>query len=479
MPLIKKHNKILKPLWNVSIILLLCFCIQSCSEDQNESEYEQYNLVGPGPRLNAKQGDQLSDLIFQVRNPNGNPVSGIELVVSSITGDGSAQLHSNLTDNNGQVKVTWNLGQQYNQSLKISSKKFSNLNYTVSASVLYKYTKPQKLDDGVEVSDLEQRDAINEDLIYAGIDMIRKGQFKQMHSVLILLEGKLLFEEYFSGNDSNGQLINYDINTPHEQQSASKSFRSMLIGLAIENGFIQNTEVKLHTFFPELDYLKKNGKENITLEHVLTMSSGLEWNEWKEVPNDLSEMYAKPFNQWHLHVLEKPLKYDPGTKFVYNTGASIMLNRVIERATNMTLSQFTKLYFMDQTNSILLDNNENLQAKKLPRDMAKLGLLYWNKGKWNDKQLLSENWIVKSLEARFDVPEVGAQYGYQWWMRSLSTPKKSYNCHYASGNGGQFIMLFEELDLVVVFTGGNFGGGGHAFEMMIKYILPSFENTDN
>lgn len=478
MHLFKEHIKILKTIQYGFIILLLCFHIQSCSEDQNVAENDQYNLTGPGQRLTAKQGDQLTELVFQVKNQDGNLVSGVELVVSNITGSGSAQLSSNLTDNFGQVKVTWDLGHEYNQSLTISIKKFTNVNYTIFTSTLYKYVQPLLLNDGIEVSNLEQIGPIHRELIYSGIDKIRNKQFKQMHSVLILSDGQLLLEEYFSGNNSNGQLMDYNINTPHEQQSASKSFRSMLIGLAIENGFIENTDVKLYTFFPELDYLKSNGKENITLEHILTMSSGLAWNEWKEVPNDLSEMYAKPFTQWHLHVLEKPLQYDPGTEFVYNTGASIMLNRVIERASNMTISQFTKLYFMDQTNSILLPDNANLQAKKLPRDMAKLGLLYWNKGKWKDEQILSENWVEKSLETRFDVPEVGAQYGYQWWIRDLKTPQNSYKCHYASGNGGRFIMIIQELDLVVVFTGGNFSGGGHAFEMMIKHILPSFENTD-
>ncbi|UCE92905.1 MAG: hypothetical protein JSV73_08760, partial [Flavobacteriaceae bacterium] len=130
-----------------------------------------------------------------------------------------------------------------------------------------------------------------------------------------------------------------------------------------------------------------------------------------------------------------------------------------------------------RTNSVLLPNNQNLQAKKLPRDMLKLGMIYLNNGKWKEEQIISENWVQKSLQPQFDVPEVGARYGYQWWIRNLNTSNSSYKCQYASGNGGQFIMIVKELNLVVVFTGGNFGGGGHAFEIMLKHILPAFEDS--
>ena len=461
-----------------SIILLALFClsIHSCSDEQDPPPSKEYILKGPSQSLIAKQGEKLTDLIFTVKDKDGNPVSGIELIVSDIAGSGSSQFNSEKTDNNGQLGLNWNLGIEYTQSITISIKGNPKLNKKLTATVLYKYRIPVSRNDGIEVSDFDKRNDLDQEQIYNGIDKIRSRQFKEMHSVLILIDGQLQLEEYFSGKNSNQQLINYDIDTPHEQQSASKSFRSALIGLAIENGFIENTSVKLHTFFPELQYLKKDGKQNITLEHILTMSSGLQWNEWKDVPNDLSEMYAKPFDQWHLHVLEKPMAFAPGQKFAYNTGASIMLNRIIERATDMTISEFTKQYFMDQTNSILLENNANLQARKLPRDMAKLGLLYEARGKWKNKKILSENWINKSLEVHFDVPEVGAQYGYQWWVRNLNTFQGSYKCHYASGNGGQFIMIIDELDLVVVFTGGNFSGGGHAYEMMLNHILPAFES---
>ena len=359
--------------------------------------------------------------------------------------------------------------------MTVRSERYPGLKRDISAQALYNYEIPVKRNDGIEVENILNRNSIRPNSIFKGIDNIRKGQFKEMHSVLIVKDDKLMVEEYFSGHNSNGELIHFDINTPHEQQSASKSFRSMLIGLATDNGYIEGTEEKLYTFFPELSYLKENGKQDITLEHILTMSSGLSWNEWTEIPNDLSEMYSKPFAQWHTHVLEKPLAFQPGKKFVYNTGASIMLNRILENATGMSLSEFTKTYFMDRTNSILLSNNQNLQAKKLPRDMLKLGMIYLNKGKWKEEQIVSENWVEKSLQPQFDVPEVGAKYGYQWWIRNLKTSNSTFECQYASGNGGQFIMIVKELNLVVVFTGGNFGGGGHAFEMMLKHILPAFE----
>jgi len=98
MHLFKEHIKFLKTIQYGLIILLLCFHIQPCSEDQNVAENDHYNLIGPGQRLIAKQGDQLTELVFQLKNQDGNPVSGVEMVVSNITGSGSAQLSSNLTE---------------------------------------------------------------------------------------------------------------------------------------------------------------------------------------------------------------------------------------------------------------------------------------------------------------------------------------------------------------------------------------------
>lgn len=462
----------------IIVLVLLTALLSSCSSNESDPVRTKYRLTVPGTVFKGFQGDIVNETIRAgVTDQDGNPVSGFELIISDVNGGGSVQTAKGYTDQDGNFEIIWSLGQEYYQKLTVSSVRYPEIYRNISAQALYNYKIPPERNDGLETETILNHSSIKTNSIFEGIDNIRKGQFKEMHSVLIVKDDKLIFEEYFSGHNSNGELIHFDINTPHEQQSASKSFRSMLIGLAIDHGFIESTDEKLHTFFPELTYLKENGKQDIKLEHILTMSSGLSWNEWIAIPNDLSEMYSKPFAQWHTHVLEKPLEFEPGTKFVYNTGASIMLNRILENATGMSLSEFTKTYFMNRTNSVLLPNNQNLQAKKLPRDMLKLGMIYLNNGKWKEEQIISENWVQKSLQPQFDVPEVGARYGYQWWIRNLNTSNSSYKCQYASGNGGQFIMIVKELNLVVVFTGGNFGGGGHAFEIMLKHILPAFEDS--
>ena len=457
--------------------LIILFSIPFFSCSNNSSEIQQnIRLRNISSQLIGQQSTILIKPVqIIVEDPQGNTIPNIELEVSEITGGGIIISTSKKSDQNGVFSIEWKLGLDIFQNITVISKEFPDVKTQIKAQTTYKYKLPLKQKDGWEVDNILEMNEINSTMIFEGIDKIRLKTYKEIHSFILVKGNKLILDEYFDGHDSNGNYINYDINTPHEQQSASKSFRSILTGIAIEEGFINNTESQLFSFFPNQSYLAKTGKENITIDHILTMSSGLSWNEWIAPPNDLSIMYSKSFKNWHIYVLERPLAFTPGTRFVYNTGASIMLNRIIENASSMTIAEFTKKYFMDKTESTLLPNNENLQAKKLPRDMAKLGAIYLNKGKWKKTKIVSEEWIQKSFELRYNVPEVGASYGYQWWNRDLRGSKgKTYNCYYASGNGGQFIMIIKELDLVAVFTGGNFGGGGHAYEIMQKHVLPAF-----
>lgn len=154
---------------------------------------------------------------------------------------------------------------------------------------------------------------------------IENKTYKNIHSVLIIKDGKLVFEQYFSGyawayNDQfQGELVAWDKDTIHNLASVTKSFTSTLIGIAIDQGLMQGIADSVLTYFAEYDSLFEEGKEKLILEHLLTMRAGLEWNE-EELPfsdtnNDLVRLFwvADPIS----YILSKQLSHEPGTHFYY------------------------------------------------------------------------------------------------------------------------------------------------------------------
>ena len=134
---------------------------------------------------------------------------------------------------------------------------------------------------------------------------IRDGTYQNVHSLLVVKDGKLVFEEYFrgytwsySGDQFRGDLVDFDRDTRHNLASVTKSFTSALVGIALDQGLIGGVEDKVFAYFPEYAHLQEDGKDRITLEHLLTMRSGLEWNEM-ELPydntrNDLVQLFRVP-----------------------------------------------------------------------------------------------------------------------------------------------------------------------------------------
>jgi len=186
-------------------------------------------------------------------------------------------------------------------------------------------------------------------------------------------------------------------------------------------------------------------------------------------------MYAMPANQWVPYVLGLPMKHAPGSTFAYSTGTSLMLANVISNSIDTDLRTFTRQYYSDLVEGTSVnDPNGN---RMTPREMAKMGYLYLYDGKWKENQVVSKAWIEKSITPRFANVGFSGGYGYQWWIKTFRTSDKAYDCYYASGNGGQFVVVNKELDLVVVFTGGNFGSPQmfNILDWMEDHIFSAYE----
>lgn len=341
----------------------------------------------------------------------------------------------------------------------------------VSKDYKYVYQQPKKDLDGLVTGTLDNT-GLDKALLSEMMQKIVDGTYANVHSVLIIKDGKLVFEEYFY--DNNKAKL-------HELRSATKSFVSALTGIAIDKGLIKDKTETVLSYFP--DYTIKNltdDKKQITIENLLTNQSGLDC----DVSNPKAEGNETAMNNsddWVQFTLDLPMVDVPGGKGMYCSGNPITLGKIIERATKMPLPEFAKQTLFKDLGIKNFKWNFKPDASSAEtfcqvylnsRDMAKFGLLYLNKGLWNGKQVVSKNWVEQSL-AKHSVIQ-GVNYGYLWWLKFLTVNGVKYNGKAAQGNGGQKIYIWEEQNMITVITGGNYNSQSPSDELIQKYILPSF-----
>jgi CubicO group peptidase (beta-lactamase class C family) len=273
----------------------------------------------------------------------------------------------------------------------------------------------------------------------------------------------------------------YTENTTHQIFSCTKSFTGTLIGIALKEGFIDNVSQRVLDFFPEMTIENMDSRKgNMTLEHVLTMTTGLDWNEWNISYNDPQNMYNQMFGypnplQFFLNL---PTAYDPGTHWVYTTGASHLLSAIIQRKTNMTTRDFAEEYLFEPLNMTIGGwntdaqgiNNGGTQLYVTARTMVRLGLLYLNNGTWNGQEILTQEYVSHASSPRASI-EPGLAYGYQWW---IDTDQDIFS---ARGSEGQYIFVDRSDNIVVSIIARADEPGEDISEEILQYVLDSVVNT--
>jgi CubicO group peptidase (beta-lactamase class C family) len=338
----------------------------------------------------------------------------------------------------------------------------------------YTYRSPVELVDGWQTSSLKE-EGVSEETINKLMQRILDGhdQVKNVHSVLLVKNGKLALEEYFYGTHRNHM---------HPIQSDTKSVLSILMGIAVDEGIIKNVDQPVLDFFPEISPAKLNAdKRAITIKHLLMMAPGLECRDsvrygWR----GLSEM--RQSGDWIQFMLDLPMAEAPGTRFEYCNGASFLLSAIIQKATGIKTLEFAEDHLFRHLGISDLRWPANPQGITIgwgemrlkPRDMAKIGYMMLKGGSWKSQQIVSHNWVKESTRAHI---KAGThQYGYQWWRGKTIANNQIIDAFWAWGHGGQFIIIMPELDLVVVFTAKHWENPGYserAFYMLNGYIIPA------
>lgn len=346
-----------------------------------------------------------------------------------------------------------------------------------NGEITYRYRVPEQLDDGLQTTSFKDEGIDSSAVIHLMKEIIAQ-QFGRIESLLILKDNKLIAEEYFYG---------YTRTSLHKIHSCTKSVTSLLLGIALDQYKENNVEQPLFDFFPPYDSLKTAEKEQITLKNALTMTSGLEWHEYPEEMYETDDCFG--------YILSRSMESTPGVKFHYSSGNSILLGGVIQSLEGRSVLKFANTslfnplgitnYFWETNKDGTLQCGGGLSL--YPRDMAKIGLLVLNDGKWQDKQVVPKAWIHESTRPHVQESPY-FDYGYQWWHHSKNNlqwwkepnapSEKEHDLVTALGTGGQFIMIIRDLNLVVVTTASDYDNDQRPLNripMAIEEIIPIFE----
>lgn len=269
-----------------------------------------------------------------------------------------------------------------------------------------------------------------------------------VYSVVTAKDGVIIDEYYQDG---------YDENSVFALHSSSKSFTSALIGIAIEQGLIGGVDDPLSDYLPQVLELEDTEKQQITLRHLLTQTSGLEWYEWGGGYSNWEEFRSSP--NWVEYILGRSLVSQPGTAFNYSTGNTHLLAAALEQAAGMNELEYGKetLFGPLGMESVqwgtdpqgIADGGNGISMTA--RDAARFGQLYLNGGVWNGEQIIPADWVRESTSAQNNGAGDGTgAYGYSWWTRSFGDA--GYETYYAFGAWGQYIFVVPELDLVTVIA---------------------------
>ena len=261
-----------------------------------------------------------------------------------------------------------------------------------------------------------------------------------VHSVLVVRNGYIIAETYYPP---------FQQDTKHQLYSVTKSFISALVGIAIEKGYIGGVDQRVVGFFPEREFANHDGrKAAMTLEHLLTMTSGLDWEEGMPTYQEMGRT-----KDWVHYVLDKPITADPGSQFNYCSGCSHVMSAIIQETTGMGTLEFAQRHLFEplgisnvywETDRSGIPNG-GWGIEMTPRDMAKFGYLYLNDGVWDEQQIVPAAWVRTSVEGDTTFDD-GWRYGYQWWIYP------SFGAYAAIGLGAQIIFVMPDMEMVVVFT---------------------------
>lgn len=322
---------------------------------------------------------------------------------------------------------------------------------------------------------------------------IVSAELPNVHSVLVVQDGRTLAAWYFAGEDAvrgrPAAHVVFDAETLHDVRSVTKSIVSLLFGIALRDGAVKSLDEPVLNYFPEHQDLRTPDRMRIRVRDLLSMTSGLAWDEdtlpYSDPRNSETAMDRAPDR--HRFALEQPIVSAPGTAFRYSGGDVAVLAAIISRATGTPLDLYAEQKLFEplgiEKYQWLKDRDGVPIAasglRLLPRDMVKLGQMMLDHGKWDGQDVVPADWVAASttLQARVQPDSTcGTGYGYFWWLAPGCDAEPPTPWFVAIGNGGQRIAVAPSRKLVVVLTMGHYNdpvGRRTATEILRGILSPA------
>jgi CubicO group peptidase (beta-lactamase class C family) len=299
------------------------------------------------------------------------------------------------------------------------------------------------------------------------------GRLANVHGVVALRRGRIVFERYMAGTDAAwgrqlGQ-VSFQADTLHDLRSVTKSIVGLLYGIALAGGHVPPLDQPLFAQFPEYpDLASDPTRAAIKIVHALTMTLGLAWNEALPYTDHAnSEIAMEQAPDRYSYILSRPVLATPGQGWIYSGGDVALLARLIEKGTGQDIASFAKAALFEPlgiTNMEWARGKDGVYSaasgcRLTPRDLARIGQVVMAKGKWNGRQVVPADWLEASFQPQAIVDDI-RHYGYFWyvaeWARTGHAGTYGLPWVAAMGNGGQRLFVFPTLDFVLVVTAGNY-----------------------
>ncbi len=356
------------------------------------------------------------------------------------------------------------------------------------------------------------REGIDPAAIEALVADMRDGKYGLLNHFLLIRHGRMVADHHFEHDyekiaahyDPENHQYNYDhpawhpyyLDTNlHSLQSVTKSITSLALGIAIDQGHIPGgVATPAMEFFKDVEHDQLDPrKQSMTLQDMLTMRSGIRWNEWIPYDDQRNSCFQlEASDNWIQFVLDQPMRDEPGTVFNYNSGVSVLLGKIVRESTGQRIDEFARQHLFEplgirnwywkQTPDGEIDTEGGLYLSA--HDLARVAYLMLREGNWNGRQIVSADWVRESTApALRDIFPNNARrdqgYGYQWWILRQENGDTRIYC--GSGYGGQFPIVVPELDLVVVFNAWNIHDQPTMMsrDAVVQRIIPAIKGSSS
>jgi len=305
---------------------------------------------------------------------------------------------------------------------------------------------------------------LNSKLLIKAHDQVSDPTYKT-DGYLIIKDGYIVAEYFFE---------DFGPNVKHLSYSIAKSFTSATVGIAIDKGIINSAQDPIVQYYSELNHdTVQPWKKQITIENLLTMTSGIQWSEDGVLDNDLYQISL--IDDYVGYVLNKPVEMEPGTRWEYNSGESMLLSGIFNIETGNSMFDFAQTNLLQPIGITDLEWMEDQKEQTVAGwgiyatmyDFARFGYLFLNKDTWDGNQVISENWVTQSTKSfSSEIP----YYGYLWWLpdeNTLNQVNLPENMFMAVGAFGQYIIVIPSYNIVIVRVGSDLNWNSNEFIRLV------------